>query len=254
MVMGPRLGSFMSVSNSAGEQLVFVFTGESNSGGMGLNSSASGAELAARSNLKILNNTSLAFESLNIGAHNNLIDHSGLDSTLYHGWELGLANQIDAGAFPGRRPVYLIKTGQGGSTIAQWAVGQTYWTKFLERINAAKAVLKPQRRWVVWFSLGLNDIVAGTNVTTWKADVLAHLAKIRVELPGCQFVMTEFQGMTNDSSAYDTAIQEIAAGAADVASISASGSATDGGNHWSYAGFKDTIVPRMITATLAQLT
>jgi len=248
--MGLRSGLSLSTANSAGDPLVFVFTGESNSGGQALNSAATAGELVARSSLQILNNTSLEFDSLDIGTNNN-IDHANLDPSLYHGFELGLANEIEGGEFSTLGGVrYLIKTGQGGSTIAQWDEGQTYWTKFLTRINAAKALLKPQCRWVVGYSQGINDVIAGTATATWKAATIAHLAKIKTALPGCLIVMTEFQDMVNGSAAYDTAIQEIADAYDDVTSVDTTGFATDGGNHWSYAGFKDSVVPAMIAATL----
>ncbi len=246
--MGIRTGLGMSVATSAGDPIVFVFTGESNAGGTALNSSASAPELAARPLLKILNNTTLVFESLDIGT-NNLIDHDELvATTTTHGWELALANEIEAGNILAGGPKYLIKTGQGGSSIAEWAAEGAYWTKFLERTDAAKELLKPTARWIVFYSQGLNDSGVPNAVATWKTATLAHLAKIRVQLPGCVFVMTEFQGLLAARTDYNTAIQEIAAAAADVASVTGVGLANDGGNHWSYAGLK-----AQVTAMLAAL-
>jgi len=230
------------------DPLVFVFAGESNAGGQAVNASASAAELAARPSVQILNNTSLEFESLDVGT-NNLIDHFGLTDNATHGMEIGLANEVDAGSFPGRSTVYLVKTGQGGSTIGEWDDGDPYWDTFLERIAAAKELLGESVRWVVWYSQGINDAIAGTAAATWKAATVAHLAKIQTELPGCVVVMTEFQGLSNGS--YTTQIREIAAADAAVSSVDLTGAATDGGNHWSYAGFKNTVVPAMVAATLA---
>ena len=148
-----------------------------------------------------------------------------------------------------RDVVYLVKTGQGASTIAQWYVGGTYWTKFLQRTSAAKTQLQ-QPQWIVWYSLGLNDIAAGTPVATWKTAVLEHLGRIQTALPGCVIVMTEFQSIPIDNPSYDTAIQEIAASSPTIVSINTAGAGTVNGNHWSYSGFKNTVVPRMIAATL----
>ena len=228
--------------------LVFVFTGESNSGGQALNSAALPVEVAARSSIQILNNTTLAFQALDIGANNN-IDHAGLDPALYHGMELGLANHIEAGAFQCRTSVQLIKTGQGGSLISQWNVGGTYWTKFLERVDAAN--MHPSTQWVVWYSQGINDANGGNPVATWKAATVSHLAKIKAALPGCLILMTEFGSLPGGNATYDTAIQEIAAADPDVVSVAFPGADSDDDYHWSYAGFRNTVVPAMVAATLA---
>lgn len=65
---------FKSVASENNATLVFVFTGESNSGGVAPNSEATAEELASTSSVQILNNTTLKFEDLDIGT-NNLLDH-----------------------------------------------------------------------------------------------------------------------------------------------------------------------------------
>lgn len=243
--------------------LVFVFAGESNSGGIALNSQATEAELAPRPSVQIMDLYSggFGFEPLDIG-YNNLVDHEGISTSpayvpspphgiLVHGMELGLANAVEAGAFPGVSSVYLIKTGHGGSRIAQWDVGGPYWTKFLQRTDAAKAVLPANARWIVWYSQGINDAVAGVPIDTWKTATVAHLAKLRAQLPGCQIIFTEFQSMPANGGypAVNAAIRELVAADPSLASVSTVGAATDGANHWSYAGYRDTVVPAMVAAT-----
>jgi Carbohydrate esterase, sialic acid-specific acetylesterase len=240
--------------------LAFVFAGESNSGGIALNRDALPAELSARSTVQIMNlySGTFAFEDLKVG-YNNLVDHFGLSTNpLYvptppngivaHGMELGLANAVEGAAFPGVSSVYLVKTGQGGSRIAEWAVGSVYWTKFLERTNAAKAILPASTRWVVWYSQGINDAIAGVPIATWKMATIAHLGKLKAQLPGCKIILTEFQSMPANAGypLVNQAIQEIVAGDPTLASVSSVGAATDGGNHWSYAGFRDTLVPALV--------
>lgn len=235
--------------------LVFVLTGESNSGGIGLNSAATPAELAARPYVQIMNLTSgpFGFEPLHLGV-NNLRDHAGLESyyDTCHGFENALANAVDAGVFANHSQVNLIKTGQGGSTIAQWAVGASsgYWTKFLQRINAGKVQVPSDRQWVVWFSLGINDAIAGTPVGEWKTNTVAHLNKIKVELPGAIIVMTQFQSMTEGVSmtGYNQAIAEIAASEANVFAVASTGADLRDTYHWSYAGLK-TVGERMAATT-----
>lgn len=244
VVTDPRLDR--RISDRLDVPLVFVFTGESNSGGIAINASATDAELAPHTLLQILNNTSLAFEPLDVGS-NNLIGHTGLSVNATHGMEIGLAAAVEAGTFASQ-PSYLVKTGQGGSLIAQWDAGGEYWTTFLARIAAAKTQLPAPVQWVVWYSQGINDNEAG--IVAWKAATVAHLAKIKSELPGCQIVMTKFDGLPSGFPAFSGAIQEIADADADVVAVSSSGAANDGQYHWSYAGFKDTLVPRMVAATL----
>lgn len=227
---------------------LFIFNGESNSGGYALNSQAPIDEIGVRNSVQILNNTTLVFESLNIGA-NNLIDHAGLTNGVTHGFELEIANQADSVAkYSG---VHIIKTGQGGSTISQWGTAGTYFTKFAQRVNAAKELINfSQYNVAVLFSLGINDAIANTNVTTWKAAVIAHLAELRAVIGrgNVPIVMTEFQGMGAGGSAYaafSTAVQEIASEVPNVFSIDATSAGRRDVNHWNYSGMK-TITQRLL--------
>jgi Carbohydrate esterase, sialic acid-specific acetylesterase len=248
------------VDASAPGPLAFVFAGESNSGGIAQNSEALPSELVVRPQVKIMNlySGTFAFEDLKVG-FNNLVDHFGLSTNplyvpappngiLAHGMELGLANAVEGSAFPGVSSVYLVKTGQGGSRIAQWDLGSAYWAKFLERTNAAKAALPASTRWIVWYSQGINDAIDGLPIATWKAATIAHLGKVKMQLPGCQIIMTEFQSMPANGGypLVNQAIQEIVAADPTLASVSSAGAATDGGNHWSYAGFRNMLVPALV--------
>ena len=229
--------------------LAFVFTGESNSGGIGLNSDATAGELATRSSVQIMNLTSglFLFENLDIGT-NNLRDHAGLESYYdnSHGFELQLANSTEANAFPDNSQVYLVKTGQGGSQVSQWNVGGTYWTKFLERTAATKTQVPTGRQWVVWMSLGINDSIAGVPTSTWKTSMVAHIDKIKTDLPGAIIILTQFQSMGYAS--YNTIMSEIAAEEPNVYVVDSTGAALRDSNHWSYSGLK-TVGASMVTIT-----
>lgn len=194
------------------------------------------------------------FEDMQLGV-NNLRDHYRLEKyyETYHGLELGLANAVDADAFPDRKPVYLIKTGHGGSRVAQWSEGNAtgFWEKFVERIDAAKRQLPADPQWVVWLSLGINDAIDGAPIEPWKKDVQAHLAKIKKRLPGAVIVMTQFQSM----KAYpetDQALAEIAEEDASVVAVDSTGTTLRDKNHWDYAGLK-TMAERMVKATQSLL-
>ncbi len=242
-----------SATPSAIDTLAFVITGESNSGGIGLNSDATAGEVASRSAVQIMNLTSglFGFENLDIGT-NNLRDHDGLGGyyDTSHGFELQLANSTEAHAFPDNEQVYLVKTGHGGSQVSQWDVGQTYWTKFLQRTAAAKTQLDADRKWVVWMSLGINDAISGTALTTWKNAMVAHINKIKNDLPGAIIIMTQFQSMTNQSgyATYNAIMSDIAYEEANVYVVDSTGAALRDTNHWSYAGLK-TVASSMATTT-----
>ena len=259
-VSGAGTGSASAVATATPgpiSNLAFVITGESNSGGIAPNSSATAPELAPRSSVQIMNLTSglFGFEDLDIGT-NNLRDHDGLSGYYAnsHGLELQLANSVEAHVFPDNDQVYLVKTGHGGSQVAQWNVGGGYWTKFLERTAAAKAQVPAGRQWVVWLSLGINDSIANVPTSTWKTAMVAHINKIKAELPGAIVVMTEFQSMPAGSGypAYNAVIRELAAEQPNVFSVDTTGAGTDGANHWLYAGMKQ-VGQSMVSVTRDQL-
>lgn len=173
----------------SGKQLVdlakvrylYIPCGESNSGGGASNSILTAVDLLSQNHLKIWNNTTSTFQSLQIGT-NNLISHTGLTNNATHGIERGLAREVlNTLQWP---EAYILKSGQGGSTIAQWSVGNAsgYLSTLTSRYNAARSALTSQgfivRPVVIWFN-GINDAIAGTNPTTWRTATQAHFAQIR---------------------------------------------------------------------------
>ncbi|MBL4883099.1 MAG: hypothetical protein JKY95_01015 [Planctomycetaceae bacterium] len=232
--------------------LVFVITGESNSGGSGKNSSASEKERSKRSCVQIMNLTDgkFGFEDMQLGV-NNLRDHSKMTEPFLstrHGFENELANSVEANAFPGHKHVYLIKTGHGGSRISQWTEDNPsgYWKKFEQRIEAGKKQLSANPQWVVWFSLGINDALAKTPVSQWKKETRVHLKRIQAELPGSIIVMTQFESMGFPK--FNAAIAEIANTEPNVFAVNSKEAALTDIYHWSYAGLK-TVTQRMIGVT-----
>jgi hypothetical protein len=214
---------------------LIVFTGESNSGGIALNSDATAAELAVRPMLQIWDNAGTGFDSLDVGS-NNLIGHDGLSETAYqttsHSWELQLANIVsDAGYVQ-----YLVKTGQGGSVLADWGTGGSYYTTLVSRVDAAIAETNINKV-VFWYTHGINNRIAGTTTGAFKTAVQTHIANLKADYPGAKFIM--LKNMTdNGNDVYNTVIQEIDDADADVVSIACSTSVQGDGNHWTYAGQK----------------
>ncbi len=231
--------------------LVFVITGESNSGGIGKNADAKAKELQARSSVQIMNLTegTFGFEDLRIG-FNNLRDHYRLDKFYddHHGLELGLANKVESGAFPGHRQVFLIKTGQGGSRIRQWAKSNPskFLEKFDQRIEAGKKQLPENPQWIVWFSLGINDGIDGVPIEQWKKDVESHLSRISARLPNAVIVMTQFQSMGYPE--INKAIAVIADAEQHILAVDSIGTSLRDKNHWDYSGLK-AMADRMVIAT-----
>ena len=182
---------------------------------------------------------------------NNLREHAGLDSyyATCHGLENGLANVVEATPASKRKPVYLIKTGQGGSVIAQWqpTASTGYWETLRKRIEAGRRQLPANPQWVVWLSLGINDGIAGTSVVTWKQDTLVLVQRLKMELPGSVIIMTQFQAM----KAYpqiDSAIREISAQEPNVYAVDSTGTSLRDANHWDYAGL-NSMAQKMSVAT-----
>jgi hypothetical protein len=185
-----------------------------------------------------------------------------------HGMELEIANAYEANAFGGRT-VYLVKTGQGGTTIAQWADEATYsaesdtiepFDTCVTRINAAKSVVTTLEgtapEIIMFWSQGINDRGIGTDVTTWKNATKVVLAAIRTGV-GTAFPIftTKFESITGvDMSSYDTAISAYASEMIDVTAVSTVGFETSqvyagAGNHWGYTGMK-AVAAAMINSYL----
>lgn len=218
--------------------LVHVFFGESNSGGYALNSDAQSWELASRSELQIWNNNTDGFENLDIGT-NNLLDHSGLNGTVHHGWELQLANAAKQGQFD-EKGSYCVKTGQGGSTIADWNVGGDYWTEFLARTTSAKSAVASEG-YAVWISLGINDAIAGSPLSNagYKSGMEELIVRIKAQLPNCKIFIAKLPSVNATYDGYSSQIDSIASEDADVSSISVANLDMRDANHWSYRGMKD---------------
>lgn len=236
----------------AGVPLLIVFAGESNAAGYALNTSATAPELATRTEIKIINNTSLLFEDLHIGVNNNL-DTATIDSTR-HGIELELANAVAAGRF-NQSFLHIVKTGQGGSNIQDWDVGAPsgFWTKLLARVNAATTLLAASGKTavpIVFYSQGLNDkagnnLYGGAGATTdpdvWKTRTQAYFVRLRALLgANTIIVLTKFQVQSH--ATWNTKIDEIVAADSlcrSIAVLDDAFLALSDSAHWDYYGYKN---------------
>ncbi len=217
---------------------VFIFQGESNSGGYALNTDATAAELAPRPCVQIFDNIGLqSFSALDIGT-NNLLDHSGLPPTDTHGWELELANQVEAGQW-WDSTVYLIKTGQGGSRVDEWGVGSVFWTKFLERTRNGLALLRAMGKVPIvyfWVSHLGNDAIQGTPEATAFANIKELHTRMVDEVGYAPIIMTKFMDSCA-GSAWNDAIDQYGVDDHLVLPVEPSQDTRDA-NHWNYVGMK----------------
>lgn len=159
-----------------------VSLGESNAGGNGLVSALPSELSAETSRVQILRFSTGLFENLNLGTNNNE-DHNEADASL-HSWEAGLIPYMDANLSAQTEPFYLVQCAQGGSKVADWANGQTYWDAAESRINQAKAAfltLGIAPVWEIWFTLGINDFRSNPRPTPseYKAACITLLGEVR---------------------------------------------------------------------------
>lgn len=241
---------------------LILFIGESNSGGYGLLSDLSAGEKSARPSVQIYNPTADAFQDLHIGT-NNLISHAGLTDTATVGWECGLADAVEASRFAASS-IHLLKCGQGGSIISEWAAGHGsgYWSTFLSRWAAAVALF-PSAVPVVWLSQGINDAIGystylggavpggPTDPDAWATDMAAFHVRLRAVLgASTRICMTKFESPLDSHAAFNTRMDTMALSDPLLTVVSSSGAAIRDGNHWSVAGLK-LMAERLIDAALA---
>lgn len=221
---------------------MLVMSGESNSGGQVPIGSASAGELQPRPALQIYNPTTQVFETMQLGV-NNLIDHFGLTDNTVMSWENELANLASAATI--KNPTYLVKTGQGGSTIAQWNTGGTYSNKFIARVDTALSFLPATTgaKFALLYSQGINDRVSGSwNAATWKAATIARFNYLRSVYGLFPIVMTKFMYPFAD---IDAVIEQICTEVENCFFVNTADLGTLDAYHWDYAGQK-TIASRMV--------
>jgi Carbohydrate esterase, sialic acid-specific acetylesterase len=176
---------------------LLVIAGESNSGGAAPVSGLPANDLTAVTFVKIWNNSTNLFENLQIGT-NNLINHTGFTNNINVGIERGL---IRDQSVLGLNEIYLLKAGQGGSTIAQWATGDSsgYLSTLTSRYLSAKASIEAAGYKVkpifVWW-LGLNDAAIPTAPLGWRSSTQTLFSSIR-SLMGVDTPIYIYKLMTN---------------------------------------------------------
>jgi hypothetical protein len=251
---------FLAASKSA---ILYVIFGESNSGGIAYNAEIPASELLPNSIVRIWNNDTSIFEPLDIGA-NNLLGHTGLTGLSSVGGAPGVANfevschglerslVLDASS-----TVYLLKSGQGGSRVAQWlpADASGYWNTFVSRYTAARSALQAQGFRVVpiciWWQ-GVNDAIDGNTSTAWRNSTEAHFARVRT-LVGATTPIFQMKIMVNSANKIAINAHIDAIDAADprtyAVDVSAANNMIQADNHhWTTEGFR--VAGQALTASI----
>tara|TARA_R110000868_G_scaffold96457_3_gene265436 strand:+ start:3114 stop:5843 length:2730 start_codon:yes stop_codon:yes gene_type:complete len=259
--------SLVSLGGAESRQLtkripVIVYWGESNSGGYADNSDLAASKFAERPAVQIFNNTTFNFESLILG-YNGTTEHSSLTGPgilvssqyAYHGFEAGLANQVEGGEF-GSDFVYLVKLGQGGSKVSEWAVGGVYFETARKRLERVRDFLE-ESNVEPWFvlhgSIGINDAGAGTATATFESSLIAIL-KTLWDVIGyrCPSTLT---GLTTAYPTYATNFSNIASSYKNVTIIdttTANANLKDA-EHWDYLGM-ELIADAQLAAVASHIT
>jgi len=231
-------------SNAPTFNYLFLFIAESNSGGVAFNSNALPSEVGLRTLNLWKNIENDGFYKCNIGV-NNLLGHSGLPypQTLgWHGWELELANQVDAGIFQVDN-TFLVKAGQGGSLIANWAAGSSYYNTLVSRMDGAIADINSRNnlpiKIFVMYTQGINDGIASTNATTWYNATNDYMNRLKAKYADIQhFYVTNIMHKTASYIAIDNKINELGQSRQDVTIIPTNWSWDYNDNHWGYTEMK----------------
>jgi hypothetical protein len=245
------INSELNATTNPTSCILWIACGDSNSGGQAPNSAATAYEVSSRSDINFWNVTNSVFENLDLGTNNNL-DHRDLTSAT-HSWELEIANAARRGEFD--RPVYYVQTGQGSSSTRDWATTPPglylCWPKFLTRVAAARKALSLANKnplIIVQLTLGINDAETGVPVEefTWRLSEL--MQRIRVQLPGCKFLLNTLPTTNGAYAAFSSVISAISS--SDVAIVNTTTPVTMemvDSYHWGYWGMK-TFVGRALSA------
>ncbi len=237
---------------------LIVFNGESNAAGIAPNSSATAAEREPRPAVQILNNYELVFQALDLDQNNNIDNATPWNES--HSWEIGLADAVEAERLP--NPSYLVKAAASGTRIDQWLPdgGGTWWANMTNKLDTATTLLNTaglSYRIAVWYSLGLNDALAGTPPLQWKADVESYFAAFRARYGAdIRIYMTRFHEYAETPGdglghPYNPTIDAIAAEDPLTEVVPTQGASyLDPYVHWDYAGMK-VIADRIVTMMLA---
>ncbi len=226
---------------------LIVIQGESNAAGMAPNSSATTLEKSVKSNVKIWNPNTSAFESMQIGVNNNI--QTNTNGTT-HGLELYAANAVDTGKL--KSPIYIVKPAWSGARIQDFRPGGSRYASMYSWLGSAMSYLNSQGikfRVTVWQSIGINDYNAGVTEIDFRTQLMALKSELRGALGTCRFISTELltgggNHPYNDDIAYVAANDPY--GMHQIALTN--GVAMLDAAHFNYLDFRNIIGPRIVAS------
>lgn len=239
-----------TIPSSNAKVPVAVFVGESNAEGRVLNSSATTAELLPNRNARIWNPEKGRLDTLDIGTNNiwNYDVQFQTNKALWHGWELEYSQEATTRI--GANPIYIVKSAQGGSTIAEWAAASFNYTTLTNRLDSTLTELKNNKKEgqiYFNFSIGINDATVVTSPATFSTNLQDLFNRLRTKYGSTTPVFITRIMRTNASyQAIDDTIAEIALRDPYTWAITTSDASLIDANHWDYTGMK-LIASRMIT-------
>lgn len=221
---------------------LFIIIGESNSGGTGSFVHTKPGDLDPFDRAYILNNNTLIMEPLDLGT-NNLIGHFGLADNSAHAFELEIARRAEYGYL--RNIAYIMKSGQGGSVIAEWDTTGSYYQTFLTRYQAASDAMDSigQAFYPVFMvTIGVNNALASLDSATYRADFQAWIENMRDDIgaPTAPVVIPEITGggADPDFAVVNSIYNDLEGVLTNFTVIDVSQAYTGGSYHWPYQGLK----------------
>lgn len=231
---------------------LLIFAGESTAAGPVYNAgNCSAGELITRPKVQVYVHSTGKFQNLNVGLNNKLSVPSKTLASLgaTHGFEVEIANRVEASTFNSGATVYICPIARGSSFSSEFQVGYTDGNGInvlqvqLDKIAGALAAIVAQGNTPVPYfiiRMGINDQLAAvsgatftTNMTNWITSLRAATATYGTT----PIVMTKCPSPTYTGYNAST-IPALATAVGTCTVVDTSGSPTSDGAHETYSGQK----------------
>lgn len=209
---------------------LIILTGDSNASGRGLNSSATAGELSDMSRIMTQNTGTGWFDTLSTSNNGG--------SGTYHGVELPIS-EIMYGYYA--EPLYLIKSGVGGSVISEWIDGGTYWntwqSRILQGVDTLLDIYPSLRITYMWVG-GSNDATV-TLAPQYAGNIETMLTELRAIL-GSDMVFISPKILDADiyTDQINAVLDSLQTNDPYVRTCPSSGVSNSDGLHYNYSGLK----------------
>lgn len=230
---------------------VLIFAGESTAAGPVYNTNCSAGEMVTRPKVQVYVHSLGKFQSLNVGMNNKLSVPSKLLQSLggTHGFEVEIANRVEAATFNSGNTVYIVPTARGSSFSSEFQVGYTDGNGInvlqaqLDKIAGALAAIvalghTPQPYFII--RMGINDLLTSVPAATFRSNMVAWITSLRAATVA--YGVTPIFMTTCPSPTWTgynaVTIPQIASDVGSCTVVDTSASATSDGSHETYAAQK----------------